>query len=218
MQTVAVLDVGLGNLRSVERALERAASDAGLARRVEVTGDPDAIARADRVVVPGQGAFRDFAAALGGGLGDALRQQIAKGSPYLGICLGLQALLEESDEAPGSKGLGVFAGRVVKLAEGTVDPASGAPVKIPHMGWNLLQPTRAGAGPLAIFDAAPPYVYFVHSYHAFPSDRSLVAATTEHGSFTITAAIQRDNVTATQFHPEKSQEPGLRLLAAFLRS
>jgi glutamine amidotransferase len=107
-------------------------------------------------------------------------------------------------------GLGVFAGRSVRLEGGTG-------VKIPHMGWNRIEPTRAGAGPLAVYDEDPPFVYFVHSYHALPGDPSLVAATVDHGANRITAAVQRDNVTATQFHPEKSQEAGLRLLAAFLR-
>ncbi len=221
MQVVAIVDVGLGNLRSVERALERAASEANLPRHVLLTGDPDVISRADRLVMPGQGAFRDCAVALGKGVGDAIRARIAHGTPYLGICLGLQALFDESEEAPGEKGLGVFAGRVVRLADGAVDPESKERVKIPHMGWNEIALTRSNAGPLAVFDAdsaRPPHLYFVHSFHAVPEDPSLVAATAEHGPHRVTAAIQRDNVTATQFHPEKSQAPGLRFLARFLES
>lgn len=218
MQRCAVVDVGLGNLRSVQKAAQHAADSAGVACEVHMTGDPDVIARADKVIMPGQGAFRDCAAALEGGLGDALRGQINRGTPYLGICLGLQVLFERSDEAPGAAGLGVFAGGVERLADGAVDPETGARVKIPHMGWNRLDIRRRGAGPLAVFDDdSAPFVYFVHSFHAVPGDPSLVAATTQHGPYRVTAAIHRDNVTATQFHPEKSQERGLRLLSAFVK-
>src|SRR5262249_33779217 len=136
--SVAVVDMGVGNLRSVERALERAAREAGLVRRIATTSDPDAIGRADFVVVPGQGAFRDCAAALTRGLGDAIRNHIERGAPYLGICLGLQALFDESEEAPRAPGLGVFRGMVVRLADGARDPKTGERVKIPHMGWNRL--------------------------------------------------------------------------------
>jgi glutamine amidotransferase len=210
MTRVALVDLGMGNLRSVERAIAQAAADAGVACAVDRTADPGAIARADRVVVPGQGAFRDCAAALGRGIGGALREAIAKGTPYLGICLGLQALFDASEEAPGAAGLGVFRGRVVRMA-----PAEG--VKIPHMGWNEVTIVRPGAGPLAVFDGRAPYLYFVHSYHAVPEDASLVAAVTDHGPHRVTAAVQRGNVTAVQFHPEKSQADGLLFLAAFLR-
>ena len=208
-ERVAVVDLGMGNLRSVQRALERAAEITRAACSIEITSSPEEIAGSDRIVVPGQGAFRDCALALQRGIGDALRDRISAGRPYLGICLGLQALFDGSDEAPGARGLGVYAGRSVRL--------DGAGVKIPHMGWNRLEPTRAGAGPLAVYDQAAPFVYFVHSFHAVPDDASLVAATVEHGQNRITAAIQRENVTATQFHPEKSQAAGLRFLSAFLR-
>lgn len=213
MLQVALVNLGMGNLRSVERALTQAALDADVACSVRITGHPEEIAAADKVVVPGQGAFRDCAAALEGGLGEAIRAQIARGTPYLGICLGLQALFETSEEAPGARGLGVFRGAVQKLT-----PSAEAPVKIPHMGWNQLSILRPGAGPLAAFDGdgEAPYVYFVHSYHAVPDDASLLAAVTTHGPHRITAAVQRDNITATQFHPEKSQAVGLRLLRAFL--
>jgi imidazole glycerol-phosphate synthase subunit HisH len=217
MQVIALVDLGMGNLRSVERALLRAAEDAGAPIAVVRTGDPEAIAGADKVVVPGQGAFRDCAAALSAGTGDALRAQIRKGTPYLGICLGLQALFEASDEAPGARGLGVFDGAIVRLPDGARDPETQAAVKIPHMGWNRIELTREVHGPLRAFAGEAPHVYFVHSYHAAPRDPSLVAATTRHGPYQITAAVERDNITATQFHPEKSQEAGLRLLAAFLR-
>jgi glutamine amidotransferase len=213
---VVVVDLGMGNLRSVERALLRAASDAGLAVDVVIDGAPAAIASADRLVVPGQGAFRDCAAALAGGVGDAIREHVGRGRPYFGICLGLQALFDASDEAPGAKGLGLFAGHVERLPDGAID-ATGAPVKIPHMGWNRIEIVRRGAGPLAAYDADPPHVYFVHSYHARPDDPSLVAAIAWHGPHRVTAAVQQGHVTATQFHPEKSQGAGLALLGAFLR-
>ncbi|APR75332.1 Imidazole glycerol phosphate synthase amidotransferase subunit protein [Minicystis rosea] len=209
MLTIALVDLGMGNLHSVERALARAGSDAGLACTVHRTSDPEAILRANKIVVPGQGAFRDCAAALTSGLGDALRSAIAAGKPYFGICLGLQALFAESEEAPGAAGLGVFPGKVARLS-------AGQGVKIPHMGWNHVTVLRPSAGALAAIPTDDAHFYFVHSYHAVPDDPSLVAAVTEHGSQRVTAAIQRDNVTATQFHPEKSQEAGLRLLAAFL--
>jgi glutamine amidotransferase len=209
MARVALVDLGMGNLRSVARALARAATDRGLACTVERTRDPEVVRRADKVVVPGQGAFRDCAAALQAGMADALREAIAAGRPYLGICLGLQALFAESEEAPGALGLGVLAGRVVRLA-----PLPD--VKIPHMGWNKVVPTRPLGGALSGIGEEGEYFYFVHSYHAVPDDPALVAAVTEHGPHRVTAAVQRDNITATQFHPEKSQEAGLRLLAAFL--
>lgn len=208
MARVCVVDLGMGNLHSVERALARASEDAGAGAVVERSSDPEVIARADRLVVPGQGAFRDCAAAIAGGLGEAILAHIEKGKPYLGICLGLQVLFDSSDEAPGQKGLGVFRGHVEALA-----PAPG--VKIPHMGWNQVKILR-GEGALSIFPEEEPHFYFVHSYHAVPDDASLIAAVTEHGPHRITAAVARGNVVATQFHPEKSQEAGLRFLAAFL--
>lgn len=209
MLRVAVVDLGMGNLHSVERALSRAAADGGVRAIIERTADPEALSRADRIVVPGQGAFRDCAAALEGGLRGALTGHITAGKPYLGICLGLQVLFDGSDEAPGAAGLGVFRGHVERLT-----PSAG--VKIPHMGWNRVTVLRPDAGPLSAFAGEDPHLYFVHSYHAVPEDPSLIAAVTEHGPHHITAAVQRGNVTATQFHPEKSQEAGLRFLTAFL--
>ena len=209
MIEVALCELGMGNLHSVERALAQGAADAGVACTIRRTPDPDAVRRADKIVVPGQGAFRDCAAALGGGLGDALRERIAAGVPYLGICLGLQALFEGSEEAPGAAGLGVLRGQVVRLS-------SGEGFKIPHMGWNRVEILH-DAGALAAFAGEAPYFYFVHSYHAVPEDPEVLAAVTEHGPHRVTAAVQRENVLATQFHPEKSQAVGLSLLAAFLR-
>src|SRR5690349_18095913 len=133
MLRVAIVDLGMGNLRSVQRALERAATDGGVEIAVTITADPGAVSATDKIVFPGQGAFRDCAAALqgGSGLGEAIRERIAAGTPYLGICLGLQALFQSSEEAPGAAGLGIFNGAVKLLG-----PAQG--IKIPHMGWNRL--------------------------------------------------------------------------------
>jgi imidazole glycerol-phosphate synthase subunit HisH len=207
MLRVALVDLGMGNLHSVERALAQGAANAGVALTVDRSGDPAVVRRADKIVVPGQGAFRDCAAALGQGMGDALRERIAAGVPFLGICLGLQALFEGSEEAPGAAGLAVLAGRVVRLT-------AGEGYKIPHMGWNRVTVVRPVAVPLQGIEGE--HFYFVHSYHAVPADPGIVAAVTEHGPHRVTAAIQRENVTATQFHPEKSQAAGLRLLEAFL--
>ncbi|MBI2388972.1 MAG: imidazole glycerol phosphate synthase subunit HisH [Deltaproteobacteria bacterium] len=216
---LAIVDLGLGNLRSVEKAVAAAAEHAGLAAPV-VTHDVDVIARAARIVVPGQGAFRDGAAALakdGGALGQALRASIARGTPYLGICLGLQLLLDESEEAPGARGLGVFAGSVVRIPDDLVH--EGRRLKVPHMGWNQphLLATRGGEAARDALGRAGEWFYFVHSYHAIPHDPSVVAATATYGCLEITAALAEGSLLATQFHPEKSQRAGLALLEAFLR-
>jgi imidazole glycerol-phosphate synthase subunit HisH len=218
MGTVVVVDVGIGNLRSVQKALERAANDAGIAWKAEITPDPQAIARADKVVVPGQGGFRVCAVALQRGVAEALRGQIAKGTPFFGICMGLQTLFRTSDEAPGCEGLGIFEGTNVRLGDGQRDPVTGEAVKIPHMGWNAIDVRGDGHPYLRAAGGQGTHFYFVHSYHAVPTDPSLLAATTQHGPFTVTAAIARGNVFASQFHPEKSQAAGLAVLTAFLRS
>jgi len=195
---VIVVDTGLGNIRSVVRALERCEA------RALVSKDPDVVARADALVVPGQGAFRDCTRALAAGLGDAIRASIARGQPYLGICLGLQALFEGSDEAPGCAGLGVFAGHVVRLPN-----APG--IKIPHVGWNQAEPVRA----TWLLDR-PEHFYFVHTYVVAPEDPTLACAMTTHGQ-SFVSAIEKDNVVAVEFHPEKSQRAGLAVLERFLR-
>jgi glutamine amidotransferase len=169
------------------------------------------VRKADRLVMPGQGAFRDCAIALGGALGDAVRAHLDSGRPYLGICLGLQVLFASSTEAPSARGLGIFPGEVVRLAGG-VDPMTATPLKIPHMGWNVAEPT-AHPGLLR----RPAHYYFVHSYVVAPSDPSVVAATTDYGA-PFVSAIAKDNVFACQFHPEKSQAEGLALLERFLAS
>jgi glutamine amidotransferase len=206
---VVVVDIGIGNLRSVARALETAGE-----ARVEVTRsrDPDVVRRADRVVVPGQGGFGACAGPLlRSGLADALREAVGRGAPYLGICLGLQVLFENSEESPGAVGLGWFPGTVKKLVR---EPG----LKIPHMGWNQLELTHGGYPHLEGAGGAGTWVYFVHSYHAVPADPGLCRAVVKYGPNTVTAAVARDNVFATQFHPEKSQAAGLSLLKSFLRS
>ena len=194
---IAVVDVCSGNLRSVERALAQVGGD------VIVTRD-----RADRIVVPGQGAFGVFMRGLAErGLGDALREAIGSGRPYLGICLGLQILFDESEEQGPCPGLGVIAGRVVRLHP--PDPR----LKVPHIGWNQLTFHRRDPLLAGVADGA--HVYFVHSYHAVPDDPALVTLEAEHG-VRLTAAVRKDNVFACQFHPEKSQAVGLRILRNFV--
>lgn len=202
MTTVTIVDLGLGNLRSVARAFERAGA------RASVVADPDEVRRAERLVVPGQGAFRDAAAALGEGLGTAIGEVIATGKPFLGICLGMQTLFERSEEAPGAQGLGLYEGAVVRFAEDMRDEASGERLKVPHMGWNevsghhRLLPTWG-------------WFYFTHGYHCVPKDDGLVAARADYGG-PFCAAIAKDNVFACQFHPEKSHLEGHRLIQRFL--
>ncbi len=209
---IAVCDVGLGNLRSVERALH--AATVGQRVDVEVTADPERVRTADRLVMPGQGAFGGCARALAGGLGDAVRDHLRKGRPYLGICLGLQVLFGSSEESPGCAGLGVLEGEVLRLAGGT-DAATGGRLKIPHMGWNEAEPEVAHRGLLT--DHAE-HFYFVHSFVVVPRDRSVVAATTEYGGARFVSAVAHENVFACQFHPEKSQRAGIALLERFVAS
>jgi glutamine amidotransferase len=206
---IVVCDSGVGNLRSVERALVAAG-----ARGVAVSRDAAAVRQADAVVVPGQGAFRDCARSLASsGLGEAIREKIRAGAPYLGICLGLQVLFGSSEEAPGCAGLGVLEGEVVRLSPGT-DALTAAPLKVPHVGWNTVEP---GAARSPLLPASPSHFYFVHSFVVAPKDASVVAATTEYGARFV-SAVAKDNVFACQFHPEKSQREGLALLRRFLGS
>jgi glutamine amidotransferase len=207
---IVVCDTGLGNVRSVVRALRAAAAAADRAVSVTLTADAEAVLRADRVVVPGQGAFGDCSRALDGGLGEALLASIRRGTPYLGICLGLQILFGTSEEEAGCRGLGLFDGDVVKLP--AHDASTGGRLKIPHMGWNTVDARR----PSALVPAVPTHFYFVHSYAVAPRDETVVAATTDYGA-PFVSAIERDNVFACQFHPEKSQRAGLALLERFVR-
>ena len=207
---IAVCDVGLGNIRSVERALHAACR--GRAVDIEVTGEPERIRTADRLVVPGQGAFRDCSRALSGALGEAVRAHIEAERPYLGLCLGLQILFGSSEEATGCAGLGILEGEVVRLKGGS-DPMNGTALKIPHMGWNAVHPTdRSG-----LLAAQPHHFYFVHSFVVVPRDPAVVAGTTEYGDRFV-SAVTRGNLFACQFHPEKSQRAGLELLERFLES
>ncbi|MEO8705051.1 MAG: imidazole glycerol phosphate synthase subunit HisH [Kofleriaceae bacterium] len=199
---IAIVDVCSGNLRSVQRALERAGGE------VVVTRDPEVVRRADKIVVPGQGAFGVFMRGLDDrGLGEVLREAIASERPYLGICLGLQILFESSEEQGPCAGLGILAGHVVKLAPGD------SRLKVPHMGWNRVR--RCKPEPLLAGVADDAHVYFVHSFHAVPADRAHVALEADHG-IPITAAIRVANLFACQFHPEKSQEVGLQILRNFV--
>jgi glutamine amidotransferase len=201
---IALVDVCSGNLRSVERALERAGGD------VVVTRDPEVVRHADKLVVPGQGAFGVFMRGLvERELGAPIREHIASGRPYLGICLGLQVLFDESEEQGPCAGLGILGGRVIRLRPG--DPT----LKVPHMGWNQIVQRKPEPLLAGVEDHA--YVYFVHSFHVVPADRSIIAVETHHG-IPITAAIRRDNLFACQFHPEKSQAVGLRILRNFVEA
>lgn len=204
---VTVVDYGWGNLQSVVQAV-RAAAPPGV--EVLRTSSPEDVKAADRLVVPGQGAFRDTSGSLfGTALGESILEKMRAGTPYFGICMGLQILFDSSEESPGSRGFGWFQGSVQKLV--------GAPgIKIPHMGWNALSLQNGGHPLLDAAGGPGTHVYFVHSYHAVPTDPTLVKATVEHGTNVVTASVARDNVMATQFHPEKSQAAGIALLRRFL--
>ena len=196
---IAIIDYGMGNLRSVTNAFRRLGAD------IAITRDESVIREAHALVLPGVGAFGKCVENLKNfGLFDLLKGQIAEGKPYLGICLGMQILLESSEEAPGIAGLAVIRGRVVRFR--------GA-MKIPHMGWNSVEIVR----PSGIFDSIPSgsYFYFVHSY--FPEAQESVSATVTDYGVRFTSSLQKDNIFACQFHPEKSQAIGLRLLGNFVR-
>ena len=196
--TVALVDYGAGNLRSVENALREVGAE------VTVTHDPDVVHRADRVVVPGQGSMPECAAAMQrSGVADSLREAIAHGKPVLGICVGLQLLFEDGDEAGGAKGLGLLPGRIAKL------PAN---VKLPHIGWTPVHRTGPASPLFEPLDGQ--YVYFAHSYAA-PAEAPGVALVATHGR-AYCAALARDNLYGTQFHPEKSQKVGLAFLQRFV--
>ena len=197
---IAIIDYGMGNLRSVQKGLERVGFVA------QVTRDADRIASAAGVVLPGVGAFGACMDNLRTyGLIDPVRHVVANGTPFLGICLGMQLLFEESEEFGRVPGLGIFPGRVVRFAD---MPG----LKVPHMGWNQIRKQQDPPHLRGIDDGA--FVYFVHSYYVAPTDASLTATSTEYG-VEFTSAIARDNVFATQYHPEKSQAVGLKILENF---
>ena len=197
---IAIIDYGAGNIQSVSKALRHIGCEC------VVTRDKDTIMKADGAVLPGVGSFGDTVDSLDRyGIKDTVREYIAGGKPFLGICLGMQLLFPESEESPGAKGLGIFEGTISRIP-------NGEGLKIPHMGWNSLEINPAGR----LFRGIEknPYVYFVHSYFLNAADRDLVAAVTEYG-VRIDAAVERGNIFATQFHPEKSGETGLRILRNF---
>jgi glutamine amidotransferase len=201
---IALVDYGAGNLRSVAKALERS----GL--KVAVTGDPEALLRASAVVLPGAGAFATAARRMREtGLDEAVRAARAAGRPYLGLCLGLQLIFEESEEHGTTPGLGWMAGRVERFPE---RDGSGARLRVPHIGWNRVR--FAGTHPMLAGLPAEDDFYFVHGYRAVPRDRAKIVGTTEYGD-AFAAAVAEEGLFAVQFHPEKSQWAGKRLLDAF---
>lgn len=198
---IAIVDYGMGNLRSVEKGFKKVNID------TVVTSDPKVIDNAGAVVLPGVGAFRDCIRNLTDlSLTESIVRSIKKGKPYLGICLGLQVLFSESEEFGTCKGLDVFKGKVVKFQFKEFEG------KVPHMGWNNVNI----ATPPPILSEIPDnsFFYFVHSFYVVPEDRGIIAATTDYG-LTFTSMIWKDNIFATQFHPEKSQELGLKILKGF---
>ncbi len=207
---IAIIDYDAGNMRSVEKAMLY------LGQPAKITRDPREILQAQRVILPGVGTFGDAMERLNRyGLDDVIREVTRKGTPFLGICLGLQLLFERSEEAPGVPGLGILPGEILKIPE-----APG--LKIPHMGWNDLTFTEMGdpdGGKRRgrLFTGLPehPYVYFVHSYYLRAADPSIVTATTQYGTL-IHASVEQGNVFACQFHPEKSSDVGLQILQNFL--
>jgi len=205
---IVIVDYGMGNLRSVQKALQRVGGEARVSDR------PEDVARAERLVVPGVGAFGDAMRALGErGLVEPIREFVVRGRPVLGICLGLQIFFEESEEtgaAAAARGLALFKGRVVRFGEEVARQG----LKVPHMGWNAVEPVR----PSSLFAGMPErgvYFYFAHSYYADPADETVVVGRTEYG-IRFASVVARENVAATQFHPEKSQAAGLALLENFV--
>lgn len=198
---IAIIDYDAGNIKSVEKAL------LSIGETPVLTRDPEVILQADHIILPGVGSFGDAMENLNKfGLIDVIHEAINRKIPFLGICLGLQLLFESSEETPGVAGLGILKGKIVRIPEG---PG----LKIPHMGWNSLN-VRKGT---ALFKGLEkePYVYFVHSYYLQAEDPKIVAATAEYG-VTIHASVEKENVFACQFHPEKSSKTGLAILKNFL--
>ncbi len=197
---IEIVDYGMGNLRSVQKAFER------LGHEARFCSDPSRLAEAEKIVLPGVGAFRDAVAELKRlRLDDPIREHVAADKPFLGICLGLQLLFDVDYEDGRWEGLGIVPGEVVRF---DVDPL----LEVPHMGWNHVEREPG----VRLLDGVPPdaYFYFVHSYYVVPQDESVVAGWTEHGT-RFASMIARGNLFATQFHPEKSQRVGLRLLENF---
>lgn len=208
MNTIAIIDYGMGNLRSVAKAIEHVAPDA----RVVVTSDPAQVQAASRVVFPGQGAMPDCTRELDArGLRPAVLKAAAE-KPFLGICIGLQMLFEHSEEG-NVPGLGVFKGQVVRFPVERMRTSEGLHLKVPHMGWNEVH--QAHSHPIWQGIAEGARFYFVHSYYVEAGEPDLILGHTQYG-FPFTSAVARDNIVATQFHPEKSAQAGLALLANFV--
>lgn len=198
---IAIIDYDAGNIKSVEKALLH------LGQQVIITRDKEEILAADKVILPGVGAFGDAMAKIRQyGLEEVIHDVVKKNTPFLGICLGLQLLFERSDETPGVEGLGILKGEILRIPD-----KEG--LKIPHMGWNSLKFPGKGR----LFAALPEdsYVYFVHSYYLKAEDESIVTATTDYSTL-IHASVEKDNVFACQFHPEKSSDVGLQILKNFV--
>ncbi len=201
---IAILDYDMGNLRSVQKAFEH------LGVHAYVTRNPDLIAEADKLVVPGVGAFRDCMENLTHyKLIQPIREHIQAAKPYLGICLGMQVLMSESEEFGSHKGLDIIPGKVVRFPESSE-------LKVPHMGWNQIK--KASGLKNSIFQNIPDqsHVYFVHSYYVVPKDKKVITTTTNYG-IDFCSSLQKDNIFAVQFHPEKSQEIGLKILENFAK-
>lgn len=199
---IAIIDYDAGNIKSVEKALQK------LGEETCITRDKDVLLKADKVILPGVGAFGSAMEKIHAyGLYDVIHEIVKKGTPFLGICLGLQLMFEESEEAPGVKGLGILPGKIVKI------PDQNGTLKIPQIGWNSLQFPNKGRLYEGLTEGC--YVYFVHSYYLKATDESVVTATTDYSTL-IHASVEKDNVFACQFHPEKSSDVGLTILKNFL--
>lgn len=197
---IAIIDYDAGNIKSVEKALHI------LREEVVVTRSPEEILGAEKVILPGVGSFGDAMEKLNQyGLVSVIKQVVEKKIPFLGICLGLQLLFESSEESPGVEGLGILKGQILKIPEGGL--------KVPHIGWNSLH--FSGRGRLFDGIAEGAYVYFVHSYYLSAGEEDIVSATAEYG-VTIHAAVEKENIFACQFHPEKSSDIGLQILWNFV--
>jgi glutamine amidotransferase len=210
MQSIALIDYGSGNLRSAEKALQRASRELGGEREVVTTDDPEIIARADRIVLPGVGAFAACMRAVEHrpGVVEAMTEAVRRrGAPFLGVCVGMQLLADRGLEFGEASGLGWIAGEVRRL-----EP-NGPSFKIPHMGWNALE--QVTDHPLFAGLPSGAHMYFTHSFALYPANPAEAIAKADHGGL-FTAAVARDNIAGVQFHPEKSQSAGLRLLANFL--
>jgi glutamine amidotransferase len=213
MSTIAIIDYGAGNLRSAAKAFERVAHERGEGDEIVVTADPEMVRKSDRIMLPGVGAFADCMAGLQAvsGMIEVLDEKVIKGgAPFLGVCVGMQLLASEGREKTVTKGLGWIPGAVEKISPS--DPG----LKIPHMGWNTISVTRPHVLLSGIMDGPDGlHAYFVHSYHLKTDDPGHLFATTDYGG-ALTACVGRDNIFGTQFHPEKSQALGLKLIENFL--